>query len=210
LRLIPDVQGEASTHVSGVLAASCHILLFDATSDHVSAVSASGSHFFIAWIDPLRMAAPAAPLNCTRLHVAANALTGVHVAAKMMLTTASPDPDKAGSAALLPSRTRSPADAVETAAVTPPALSRTRSPANDPDATHAATDAQSTTVSAVLAVDAVADITPAASTTMPAAADAAEPADTSAAAGFTRSAPADAVEAVAITAAASIIDPSSP
>jgi hypothetical protein len=193
-----------------VLAASCHILLLAATSDHVSAVSASGSHFFIALIDPLRMAAPAAPLNCTRLHVAANALTGVHVAAKMMLTTAAPDPDNAGSAAPLLSRTRSPAAAVEIAAVTLPVLSRTRSPANDPDATHAATDAQSTTVSAALAVDVVVDITPDASTTIPAAADAVELADTSAAVGFTRSAPADAVEAVAMTAAASIIDPSRP
>ena len=193
-----------------MLAASCHILLLAATSDHVSAVSASGSHFFIALIDPPKMAAAPAPLNCTRLHVAANALTGVHVAAKMMLTTASTDPDKAGSAALLTSRTRSPADAVETAAVTLPAPSRTRSPTNDADATHAATDAQSTTVSAAPAVVVVADITPAASTTIPAAADAVELADTSVAVGFTRSAPADAVEAVAMTAAASITDPSSP
>jgi hypothetical protein len=72
--------GETAAQLSGVLPASCHVLLFSATGVHVSGVSGSGSHFLRPFATTDAAHTMVALSLCTRLHVALTVATHVAVA----------------------------------------------------------------------------------------------------------------------------------
>ena len=108
--------GDTAAQLSGVLLASCHVLLFSATGVHVSGVSGSGSHFLrpFATTDAAQAITEAA--FCTRLHVALTVATQATVALSSNIATALAAVDACTEIAAAPSRTLRPDEATVTAA----------------------------------------------------------------------------------------------
>lgn len=108
--------GDTAAQLSGVLPASCHVLLFSATGVHVSGVSGSGSHFLrpFATTDAAHTITDAA--FCTRLHVALTVATQAAVALSSNIATALAVVDACTAIAAAPSRTFRPDAATDAAA----------------------------------------------------------------------------------------------
>ena len=102
------------------------LVLSGAASVHVSAVPELGSHFSIALQVVAHANAAAAPVLCTRLHVAAKLTAQDTPGATLTIVTAFADVDKTGAGAAEPSLTRSPAAVVLADAATAEALSLIR------------------------------------------------------------------------------------
>ena len=98
-------MGDTAAQLSGVLPASCHVLLFSATGVHVSGVSGSGSHFLrpFATTDAAQAITDAA--FCTRLHVALTVATQATVALSSNIATALAVVDACTAIAAAPSLT---------------------------------------------------------------------------------------------------------
>lgn len=102
----------APVQVSDAAAEPDQLVLSSAASVHVSAVPELGSHFSMALQVVAHANAAAAPVLCTRLHVAAKLTEQDTPGATLTIVTAVADVDKTGAGAAEPSLTRCAAEAL--------------------------------------------------------------------------------------------------